>query len=50
MKNYIFFRLEGFYPAKYKNDAEAIKGALANNGTLRVETVSGRLVWKLELH
>lgn len=50
MKTYLFFRLEGFYPVQYPNDAEAIKGAEANKGTMRVETVSGRVIWKLKLH
>lgn len=47
MKTYLFFRTEGFYPVEYENDEDAIKGAMHNAGTIRVETASGRVVWKL---
>jgi hypothetical protein len=50
MQTYLFFRKEGFYPVQLKDDADAIKNALHNPGTLRVENVSGETVWELTTH
>lgn len=50
LKPYLFFREEGFYAVGYPSDEEAIKGAISNIGTLRVETPDGGLVWKRETH
>lgn len=43
---YIFYRKEGWYPVEYYNDQQAIDGALLNEGTLKVERASGKLVWR----
>jgi hypothetical protein len=45
MKVYIFFRKEGWYPLNLGSDEEARANAEHNPGTLKVETVQGRLVW-----
>lgn len=45
MKTYIFFRPEGFYPVELRDDTEAKQTAEKNSGTLRVESLNGRLVW-----
>lgn len=43
---YIFIRAEGFYPLELADDKTAIDNALCNPGTLRVEDVEGRIVWR----
>jgi len=43
---YIFFRKEGFYPIDMKDDADAKANAECNPGTLRVEDIHGRVVWR----
>jgi hypothetical protein len=43
---YLFIRTEGFYPIELRNDDDARKNAECNPGTLRVEAVSGRVVWR----
>lgn len=45
---YVFFREGMFYPINMKDDADAIVNAECNPGTLRVEDVSGRVVWSLQ--
>lgn len=45
MSIYIFFREIGFYPLELRNDEEAIANAKCNPGTLKVESLSGRIVW-----
>lgn len=45
MRTYIFFRKEGWYPVRLKDDADALANAKLNPGTLKVETVKGRVVW-----
>ena len=46
LKPYIFFRKEGWYPVGCKGDAEVIAHVELNPGTIRVEDVNGRVVWK----
>lgn len=48
MKIYLFFRKEGWYTIELKDDEDAIHNALCNPGTLRVEDLDGRVVWKEE--
>lgn len=43
---YIFFREGVFYPVSCDDDAEAKRHSEINPGTLKVEDVNGRLVWK----
>jgi hypothetical protein len=44
---YIFFRKEGWYPVEgIKDDAEVIRHVELNPGTLRVEDINGRVVWR----
>lgn len=43
---YLFFRKNGFYPIELYDDADAIKNAEYNEGTIRVEDLSGRVVWQ----
>ena len=45
-KVYIFFRKGGWYPLELWNDKDAVANALNNPGTIKVETVKGRVVWK----
>lgn len=46
---YIFFRDTGWYPLELKDDADAIRNAEINPGTLRVENIHGRAVWTPEM-
>ena len=50
MKTYIFHREEGFYFIDLKDDADAIANAECNEGTLRVESLSGRIVYPITNH
>lgn len=47
MTIYVFFREGGFYSAAYQSDEAAILGARRNLGTIRVERMSGEVVWEL---
>lgn len=49
MKVYLFFRDGCFYPIELADDADAARNAEVNPGTLKVETVDGRIVWKATL-
>jgi hypothetical protein len=50
---YIFFRKHPeseellFYPVGLKDDADAVRNAEHNPGTVKVEDVEGRIVWQL---
>jgi len=46
-KTYLFFREDGFYPIELKDDEDAIKNAIHNKGTLRVEDLKGNIIWQL---
>lgn len=46
MEVYIFIRKEGFYPVELRDDDDAKRNAEINPGTLRVEDLNGRVVWK----
>lgn len=48
MKQYIFFRKEGFYSIGLLNDIEAIENAKCNIGTIRVEDINGNVIWSLK--
>jgi hypothetical protein len=43
---YLFFRKDMFYSLEMKNDDDARVNAECNPGTLRVEDISGRVVWR----
>lgn len=46
---YVFFREGGFfYPIYMKDDDDARRNAECNPGTIRVEDISGRIVWSLQ--
>lgn len=45
MITYLFFRQDGFYPLELKDDQSAKENAELNPGTVRVETVAGRVIW-----
>jgi hypothetical protein len=51
LRTYIFFRRDPnrgflFYPIELKDDAEAVRNAECNPGTVKVEDIQGRIVWK----
>lgn len=47
MNIYIFFRNGAvWYPLELKDDQEAKFNAELNPGTVRVETISGKVVWQ----
>lgn len=46
MKEYIFFREEGFYSIGLLNDIDAIQNAKCNIGTIRVEDIHGNIIWE----
>lgn len=46
MKEYLFFRQEGFYTLSLKDDEDAIKNALCNEGTERVQDFKGNVIWR----
>jgi hypothetical protein len=48
LHTYIFFRDDMFYPVELKDDEDAIANAKLNSGTLKVEDLNGRVVWKAE--
>lgn len=48
MKQYIFFREEGFYSIGLLNDIDAIENAKCNIETIRVEDINGNVIWSLE--
>ena len=43
---YIFIRKDMFYQIHLRDDADAIANAEINPGTLRVEDIDGRVVWR----
>jgi hypothetical protein len=49
MQTYIFFREHNgnpvFYPGQLKDDNEAVRNAVGNPGTTKVERPSGDVVW-----
>lgn len=49
MKEYIFFREDGFYSIGLLNDIDAIENAECNIGTIRVEDVYGNIIWEKQL-
>ncbi|HVJ44692.1 MAG TPA: hypothetical protein VM639_24560 [Dongiaceae bacterium] len=48
MTVYIFFRDIGWYPVELKDDQDAKAIAECNPGTLRVEDINGRVVWRMQ--
>ncbi len=46
MKEYIFFREEGFYCIELLNDIDAIENAKCNIGTTKVEDINGNTIWE----
>ncbi len=46
MQTYLFFRENHFYPVELRDDDDAKKNAEINPGTIKVEDVAGRVVWK----
>jgi hypothetical protein len=45
VKDYVFFRPEGFYVVRLLDDADARRNAECNPGTYHVETMDGETVW-----
>jgi hypothetical protein len=45
MKTYLFFREGMFYPVEEVSDEKVLKHVPLNPGTLRVETVEGRVIY-----
>lgn len=45
---YVFFRKDMWYPIEMKDDADACANAECNPGTMRVEDISGRVVWRAQ--
>ena len=43
---YIFFREHAWYLLELNNDQEVIENVKSNPGTIRVETVSGKVIWE----
>lgn len=46
LRPYVFFRKEGFYPLELRDDEEAKRNAEWNPGTVRVEDINGKVVWR----
>ncbi len=44
-QEYIFHRAEGFYIIELYDDADAIKGAEFNKGTIKVTNIYGVQIW-----
>ena len=42
---YLFFRGEMFYHVWLKDDVDAVKNAEINEGTTKVTTLGGKVVW-----
>lgn len=42
----IFFREEGWYPLELPRNADLSKHAECNPGTLRIENVNGKVLWR----
>lgn len=42
---YLFFRGNDFYHVWIKNDVDAVKNAECNEGTTKVTTLGGKVVW-----
>ena len=47
-RTYIFFGKEGWYPVELGGDADVLPNVKCNPGTIRVEDIDGRVVWKQE--
>lgn len=43
---YIFFRAEGWYLVELWGDEDILPNVELNPGTLRVEDMAGRIVWR----
>ena len=43
---YVFRRADSFYLLAFKDDAEAVKNAMVNPGTFKVERFDGTVVWQ----
>jgi hypothetical protein len=55
MEKYLFFRKEPngmryFYEVELKDDKDAMRNVDANPGTVRVEHISGRVVYPAAVH
>jgi hypothetical protein len=47
MQTYVFFREGCFYLIELKDDRDAIKNAIYNKGTLKVENLNGDIIWEI---
>jgi len=47
---YIFFRGDIWYPIDLYDDEDAIKNALHNIGTTKVENANGKVIWKIKIN
>lgn len=47
---YVFVRKEGFYEVELSGDAEAIRSAAINPGTLKIMRPDGAVVWEAGRH
>lgn len=45
MKTYLFFREGFFYPVEEENDEKVLNHVELNPGTLRIETIDGRVIF-----
>lgn len=45
MKEYIFYRKEGFYSIVLRDDDDARENAEYNKGTVKVEDTNGNVIW-----
>lgn len=50
MNVYLFFREGFFYPIEEENDEKVLAHVPLNPGTLRIETVDGRVVYEATKH
>lgn len=46
MQVYIFFREGMFYPIEEENDEKVLKHVELNPGTLKIETIDGRVIYE----
>ena len=53
MTTYLFYRLnqagdQFFYPVELAGDGEVLPNVESNPGTVKVTTLNGRIVWRLQ--
>lgn len=46
MQTYLFFRQGFFYPIEEESDEKVMKHVPLNPGTLRIETIDGRVLYE----